>query len=89
MQVLHVPNAQPKVCASVHLCTLLLKYRPLFRLFNHKLGWFNGDILCTVVGLVDANKVIRQLKHVVSQADDNKLCMPANMLYVRFHSQNW
>lgn len=89
MQVLHLPNAQPKACASGRLCTLLLKYRSFFRLFNHKLGWFDGDILCTVVGLVYANKVIRQLKHVVSQADHNKLCMPANMLYVRFNSQKW
>lgn len=40
---------------------------------NHKVAWVDGDRLCRVVGLVDADQAVCQLKHVVAQADDNKL----------------
>lgn len=35
--------------------------------------WVDGDTLGTVVRLVDTYQAVRQLKHVVTQADDDKL----------------
>lgn len=68
-----------------HSCTLLLEQWSLLILLHHELGWLDSDILCTIVGLVDPNKMISQLEHVISKADHNKLCMPANTNDLRQH----
>lgn len=68
-----------------HSCTLLLEQWSLLILLHHEFGRLDSDILCTIVCLIDPNKMISQLEHVISKADHNKLCMPANTINLRQH----
>jgi len=42
--------------------------------------WIDSDRLGAVVCLIDANQLISQLKHVVSQRDDDELCISCSLL---------
>lgn len=46
----------------------------------------DGHRLGGIVGFVDAYKSVCQLKHVISQADDHKLCILCALLDVMCHN---
>ena len=50
-----------------------------------KLARVDGYRLGGVIGLVDANQTVRQLKHVVAQADDHKLRVLGALLDIVRH----
>lgn len=39
---------------------------------NYETSWIDGDALRAIIRFVDPHKTISQLKHIVSQAADNK-----------------
>ena len=45
-----------------------------------ELVWVDGDTLGTVIRLVDPNQAVCQLKHVVTQAYDDELCILGPLL---------
>lgn len=53
---------------------------------NNKLSWIDCHALGCIVCFVDPNKPVRQLEHVVPQADDDELRVLGSLLDVVCHN---